>query len=222
MSTIKHEGSDRFQQSHAINHSKTIHPNASLAPCLISKKPFSVPRPAPEAAFSGETEIAAIKALLKKNDYEAVIRLTENSPMDSERCAALLRLGALARANLGRHESARQMCMAAMKKDEFHPGPHLLLAQIAMETGDIGEAKACFKKAVYLDDTCVFAYLELAGLFEAEQNFEKALQMRKAALFAVKNRAGRDEFEHFQDLTPSELMDHIRRQIEKTPESQRS
>jgi chemotaxis protein methyltransferase CheR len=54
-----------------------------------------------------------------------------------------------------------------------------LLAGIAEEKGDIDTAKSMFKKIIYLSPSSIYAYIQIAELYEKEGNLIRAKKMRE-------------------------------------------
>lgn len=100
--------------------------------------------------------------------------------------AAALCTSARKFADRGEYEPAEQMCRQALTADPLLATPYFLLAQLAQLKGDTEQAKECLNKAIYLDQRCVAAYLELAALHERASDMPRALALRHAALEIVR------------------------------------
>lgn len=89
--------------------------------------------------------------------------------------------GARKSANAGDYENAQTACRRAIHIRPLSAEPYFLLAHIAEAKGNDEEAKNFFKKVIYLDATSVPAYLEIAGLYEKENDLPRAKKMRETA-----------------------------------------
>jgi chemotaxis protein methyltransferase CheR len=88
----------------------------------------------------------------------------------------------MAHANLGRHAAALECCRQAIAADGFDPRAYLLIAHVLEEQGDLEAAKELFKKVIYLAPTSIAAYLELAAIYQRENDIIRARQMRATVL----------------------------------------
>ena len=98
----------------------------------------------------------------------------------AELCAA-----ARAFADVGQYRDAIRCCREAASLDATAAGAYFVWAQVEAETGALVEAKNLFKKVIYLAPSQPDAYLELAALYEAEQDGARARKMRETALAAL-------------------------------------
>lgn len=81
---------------------------------------------------------------------------------------------------------------------------YFLLARVAKERGDRADAYDCLRKALYIDQTFVPAYIDLAGLCELDGQMSRARSLRAAAL-ACLDRLAPDTLVAPCDLTAAEL-----------------
>jgi len=85
-------------------------------------------------------------------------------------------------ANSGDYEKAESSCRIAIRINALSAEPYFLLAHIAEAKGDVEEAKNFLKKVIYLDPSCVAAYLEISGLYQKENDLPRAKKMRSTAM----------------------------------------
>jgi len=87
-------------------------------------------------------------------------------------------------ANLGRFGEARQCCEAAIAADKLRAPSHYLLSIILLEQGQLAEATAALKRALYIDHDFVLAHFALGNLNrqtgrkkDSERDFANALHL---------------------------------------------
>jgi len=121
---------------------------------------------------------------------------------------------AQAYANLGEYDKAAHCCQQALEVDPFAVHPYYLLAQIAEAREDFSEAKNALKKVLYLSPSLIAAYLELAALYEKEDDTVRARRMRATALELLKTLPPHALIEPYRELTAGELVLYVQREIE--------
>ena len=84
-------------------------------------------------------------------------------------------------ADAGAHEAALALCRGAIERDGCCARAHLLWAHIEIERGETLRAKTLLKKVLYLAPDDARGYLELAALYDAENDERRAATMRAAA-----------------------------------------
>jgi chemotaxis protein methyltransferase CheR len=95
---------------------------------------------------------------------------------------AMLCASARAFADVGQYADAIHCCREAVALDSVAAGAYFVWAQVETETGARESAKALFKKVIYLAPSQPEAYLELAALYEVENDAARARKMRQTAL----------------------------------------
>jgi len=101
---------------------------------------------------------------------------------------------ARARANEGKHAEARSACYSAIEADPLDAAPHMLLAKVAEELGDVDEAKERLRQAIYLDADNTDAYLTLASLYDSAGETRHASRAYRGAVRAAEaDLANEDE-----------------------------
>ncbi|MBS4099527.1 MAG: hypothetical protein KGZ83_22205 [Sulfuricella sp.] len=115
-------------------------------------------------------------------------------------------------ANLGELEQAANDCRQAFKTSPLDAEPYYLLAQIAEERGNPGEAKALLKKVIYLDPAFIAAYLELAGIYERENDATRARKMRATAQDLLGKMPGDASLALLGNATAGELLSYLVKQ----------
>ena len=84
-------------------------------------------------------------------------------------------------ADAGDYESALTLCRAAIAADSFDAKAYLLWARIEIERGEIASAKVLLKKVIYLAPDQSAGFVELAALYETENDGARAEKMRAIA-----------------------------------------
>ena len=118
----------------------------------------------------------------------------------------MLLLLASAHANMGELDHAGHYIHLAQRADRLAAEPHLIAAHVAMEQGDFTTAKERLKKAIYLDQDFVLAYLSLGDIYTRENDFKRAHKMREAALRALEILPPGAIVKGFEDTTAQELI----------------
>ncbi|MBI4827911.1 MAG: hypothetical protein HY804_03755 [Nitrospinae bacterium] len=77
---------------------------------------------------------------------------------------------------------------------------------MAMEQGDLLTAKERLKKAIYLDQDFVPAYLSLADIYSAGNDSRRAGKMREAALRALEKLSPDSIVNGFEGISAGELI----------------
>jgi chemotaxis protein methyltransferase CheR len=67
-------------------------------------------------------------------------------------------------ADRGELDEALQVCQALAKRNRLEPAVHLLLSTIHQERGDVGQALAALRRALYVDPDCAEAHAALGHL----------------------------------------------------------
>ncbi|MGR9053517.1 MAG: CheR family methyltransferase [Gammaproteobacteria bacterium] len=85
-------------------------------------------------------------------------------------------------ADRGDYDRAEECCNRLLKSFPLAVEPHFLLAELSQLKHDFVTAETLLCKALYLDPDCVAAALELAALYERNDNPTKASRLRAVAL----------------------------------------
>ena len=101
-------------------------------------------------------------------------------------------------ADRGEYEQAERTCIQALAAAPLAAGPHFLLAQLAQLRGDFERAGKLLDKTIYLDPSCVAAYLEQAALCERAENLLRAQTLRYAALDIIRALPGDTVIEPYE------------------------
>ena len=117
---------------------------------------------------------------------------------------------ALAYANTGRYQQAKEYCETAIGRHPFFVPPYALSARIAEAMGDTATAKNFWKKILYLAPTYVPAYLELGEIYLRENDSAKTHKMRRAALSLVEKMAPNSPLELYGEQTAGEVLAWLR------------
>jgi len=130
-----------------------------------------------------DTYLEAV-ALYAAGSYEpAAVKIREFLVSRQDNVDAM-ELLAKAYANLGRFAEARQCCEEAIAADKLRAPNHYLLSIILLEQGQLPEAAAALKRALYIDHDFILAHFALGNMNlqagrqkESGRNFGNALQL---------------------------------------------
>ena len=171
----------------------------------VSKPALPVPAPSKMKPLEPKKEIAE---LIKKGRYtEAVDKAA--SPLN--KCKDdndMLCLMAQVYANSGDYEKAEGVCRKAMDNNTASADPYFLLAHIAEAKGNDEEAKALFKKVIYLNPSFIAAYCELGGLYEKGNDIPRAKKARSTAIELLKALPPSSAIKPY-DITAGELLAYV-------------
>lgn len=85
-------------------------------------------------------------------------------------------------ADRGDHQEALRLCQSVLARDRLLVGAHVLLAAIHQELGDIPEAVAALRRALYLDADCAEAHAALGHLLLRSGESRRAKRHLDAAV----------------------------------------
>lgn len=125
-----------------------------------------------------------------------------------------LYLAGVAYANLGEHDIALSYLRKASSADRFKAQTYQMMAHLALEDGDTETAKDELKRVIYLSPASVAAYLELADLYEADNDAARAARMRSSALEILKSEPADKKVEPYEDTTVKELAAYLERLLD--------
>ncbi|OQY29455.1 MAG: hypothetical protein B6244_03515 [Candidatus Cloacimonetes bacterium 4572_55] len=145
-----------------------------------------------------------------KKKIQSVIQQTECVPESKLNQSDTLFLSAQNFANSGNHTRSIKICQKILEIDPTHIKTHYLLAHIKEEAGAIEEAKSCLKKVIYLEPEYIAAYIELASLYELEDDFKRAKKMWSTGMNLLKRKPKNDLIEPYENVTAEELIRHIK------------
>ncbi|VXD19600.1 Chemotaxis protein methyltransferase [Planktothrix serta PCC 8927] len=113
---------------------------------------------------------------------------------------------AQASANLGQYEQATFYCQKAIEIDSLSILTYYLLLHIAQEQEDLAGAKLLSKRIIYLLPSSIPAYLELASIYEMEEDYTRAAKMYNTALELLKSLPPSMAIEHLEGVTAQDLI----------------
>lgn len=108
-------------------------------------------------------------------------------------------------ANLGYIQQAVEWCQQALQINELSEKPYYLLAYLAEEKGDFEQAKALFKKIIYLAPSSIGAYLELGSIYAKEGDRNRAKKMLTTAWDLIKKLSPDSPIESYHNILAGEL-----------------
>jgi chemotaxis protein methyltransferase CheR len=116
-------------------------------------------------------------------------------------------------ADRGMPEAAEQDCRKAIALAAFDPRPYYLLAQLEQERGDPAHAKALLTKVIYLEPTCIAAYLELGALHALAGEHERARRSYETARMALQKLPPKAEVAPYKGSTTADILAYVERQL---------
>ena len=141
-----------------------------FAPALSKARPTAAtPTALPVRAAAPRPKIAPIASA------PCAPQAVKSSPATTDLAAAQRA------ADAGDYHLALSACRAAIAANSFDAQAYLLWARIEIERGEIASAKVLLKKVVYLAPDQSAGFVELAALYEAENDRARAEKMRAIA-----------------------------------------
>jgi len=117
-------------------------------------------------------------------------------------------------ADRGVTDAATAACRRAIAGAPCDPRPYYLLAQLAQERGTLDEARALLNKVLYLDPSCIAAYLDLAALHARAADAEGARRMRQSARKLLAALPPETPLTMQRGTTAGELLQSVERLLE--------
>lgn len=187
-------------------------PPPATMPAIVSiSNEATVNRSEPDNATL-KTIFNEAEILFQKKKYADALKKTEELLQQQPRHCGAYYLMSQIYANVGKYEKAIYYCKQALEVDSLSfLEPYYLLAHIAEEQGDIEQAKSWLKKIIYLVPSSVYAYLELALIYEIEKNTTKSQKMRSVALELLKRLPSSAQVDPRLGMTASELIDKVKK-----------
>jgi len=124
--------------------------------------------------------------------------------------ADAMELLAKAYANLGKFAEARQSCEAAIAADRLRAPNHYLLSIILLEQGQMAEAAAALKRALYIDHDFVLAHFALGNLNRQAGRKKEAGRDFANALHLLEKRDPHEVLPEAEGMTAGRLAEIIR------------
>lgn len=119
-------------------------------------------------------------------------------------------------ADLGRYEEAAGLCREAIDLDATYADAYFIWAQVEGEQGQPATAKQLFKKVVYLDPSHFEAHLELAAIYDQENDASRARREREAALRLLGALEPTQLLVSHPGASAGELVTYLQNQLEST------
>jgi chemotaxis protein methyltransferase CheR len=130
--------------------------------------------------------------------------------------AATLCQRARGSADLGRHDEAIGFCREAIALDSTYDDAYFIWAQVESERGQREEAKSLFKKVIYLAPARYDAHLEMAGLYDIENDGVRARRERQAALELLQSLPPAEMSVTHPGVSVQELRHHLHQELQTT------
>lgn len=157
-----------------------------------------------------------VRSLLAKGAPRQALEALKVDPLDEEAPPPARLLAAQAEANLGNLDQAHEIAEAVLDAHPFDAEAHLLRARLALEEGDRDAARTHLERVIYVDDTRLEGYIELAWIYEDEGLPERAQRMRATALDLLEQLDSEASVPAYPDTTAAELADHLRTVLDRT------
>jgi len=114
-------------------------------------------------------------------------------------------------ADRGRPDEAEENCRKAIAIAAFDPRPYFLLAQLAQERGDSGQAKSLLNKAIYLDPSFIAAYLELGALHARAGDKDRSRRMYETARTALAKLPAKAAVAPYGESNATDILAYVER-----------
>ena len=132
------------------------------------------------------------------------------APTPAARAQRLLR-EAWRHADQGQTRAAENACRLAIAAAPLDPWPYYLLAQLAQERGDAGEARTQLNKVIYLDPNCIAAYLELGTLFDSRQGADRTRPLLETARRLLAALPPQAQVPPYEQSTAADVLAYVER-----------
>jgi len=206
----------------------TVSANSRFAPhitddCLISQsqsrpKPKQKPdkKPASEPQLTYNLTKPMETGLPKRADARGIDKaavVIPNEPANPENETEALYLKAKAYANSGNLTQAIACCRKILATEHSDIKACYLLACVMQEKGEPETAKKYLKRIIYFHPAYTAAYVELAALYESDNDFKRAKKMWSTALNLLSRTSPNDLIAPYDQVRALTLTRHIQRLI---------
>jgi chemotaxis protein methyltransferase CheR len=165
---------------------------------------------APKPAAPGMAELyAQALRLADQNRNEEAVEKLDAILERSKGPTAAVALMARVRANQGRLFEALEWCDRALAADQLNLPIHYLLANVLLELSRVDEARAMFRKVLYLAPGFVLASFALGNLAWQEGNMREARLHFEHAIARLKEYPAADVIPESGGLTADRLVEII-------------
>ncbi|MDA1192167.1 MAG: tetratricopeptide repeat protein [Candidatus Poribacteria bacterium] len=172
-----------------------------------------------------EPTLTEAQGLAARGSYRAAVELVEpllKNPTPPFEAHYLL---AECYAHLGRREDAAAQCKRALERDPLSAKTYFLLAKIAEDADDQGNARTYLEKVLYLDAAFTGAYIDLGSALKRSGETTRALRLWETATGLLSSPLRDGKVPGYPDASPAEALSHVQRLIQQTTgsgESRRS
>ncbi len=150
-------------------------------------------------------ELKSPKPLARRMPEKMVHSRADDSQADFQKWM----IEAWACANRGQSGIANDLCNLATAEKPLDPWPYYLKAQLAQESGDDSYAREMLDRVIYLDDSHVAAYIELASILDHEGNAIRARRVRRAACRVLSKMDSNERIRPYESSTAAEMLAFI-------------
>jgi chemotaxis protein methyltransferase CheR len=156
---------------------------------------------------------AVAEALYREGRYHEVVEVVTASlasRLDPQSFSLLAR----AFANQGKLAEALVWCERWVTVDKLNPAAHYLRAIVLLEQGDMGKARSCLQRALYVQPDFALAHFALGNLARARSRHEDAQRHFSNALRALERHPPGDPLPESEGLTAGRLRETIMAMID--------
>ncbi|MGI0480281.1 CheR family methyltransferase [Geminocystis sp. CENA526] len=151
--------------------------------------------------------------LIKEKSYKSSIENTQKLIEQYPKNILPYQMMAEIYANTGDYLEAEKYCNLALKIDSFAVYPHYILSHLADANGDLEESKKLLKKIIYLDANFIPAYVELANIYQIENEVSLSQKMWKNLGEVLNKLPDTKVIPELDNLTVSQLKEELKTRL---------
>ncbi|WP_035992434.1 CheR family methyltransferase [Leptolyngbya sp. KIOST-1] len=185
----------------------------SLAPRVTQPTARPKSRDTGLAQHDLEKALQEAEGRLRQEAYTSAIQRAEAILKAHPSCDAARKIAAHAYANTGCHEQAKNLCLQIIRRQPLSVETYYLLAQIAEDQNDLEAAKGHLRKIIYLDASFVKAYLDLASIYERENQPDKTQKIHDQALKLLAKLPPDTRLDRDSDTTVAQWQTHLSQKV---------
>ncbi|MBI2434702.1 MAG: tetratricopeptide repeat protein [Candidatus Hydrogenedentes bacterium] len=208
----------------------TAKPSPAPLECSTFGLTEAVPEPEPETWFpafkaveapagaprqAATVTLEAAEEFYHHGRYEEARQAALAYHADHPGAAAAMELLARVHANQGDLAGALAWCGRALAADRLDPSCHYLQAMILQETGELEEAAASLRLALYLDPDHILAHFALGDLARRQRRGQEAQRQWRNALTLLAKVPGETPLAEADGLTAGRLTEILRSAMEQ-------
>lgn len=148
--------------------------------------------------------------LIKQKSYKSAIKNTKKLIEEYPKNILPYQMMAEIYANMGDYLEAEKYCNLALKIDSFAVYPHYILSNLADAQGNLEETKKLLKKIIYLDSNFISAYIELANIYQLENDVSLSQKMWKNLKEVLNKLPDSQIIPDLDNLTVAQLKEQLK------------